>query len=62
MWGLFWLVAVAGIIFLLRRRHAAADPTARALSLVAERYAQGEIDADEYQERLALLRESRQRP
>jgi hypothetical protein len=29
---------------------------------MAERYARGEIDADEYQVRLALLREGRQRP
>jgi uncharacterized membrane protein len=62
MWGLSWSAVTAGIFFLLRRRHVAADPAAGALSVLAERYARGEIDADEYQARLVLLREGRQRP
>jgi uncharacterized membrane protein len=62
--GLFWVaVAVTGF-YLIRRRiaataaasAAASDPMARAQSVLAERFARGEIDEDEYYARLSALR------
>ncbi|MFC9973465.1 SHOCT domain-containing protein [Spirillospora sp. NPDC127200] len=62
--GLFWLTVLAGAFFLLRRRinaGAAApaaenDPLAQALATLAERFARGEIDEEEYHARLSALR------
>ncbi|GAA3968132.1 hypothetical protein GCM10023085_58210 [Actinomadura viridis] len=61
--GLFWLAVAVGAFYLLRRRMtasaaaaaAAADPLSRARSVLAERFARGEIDEDEYLTRLAAL-------
>lgn len=69
--GLFWVaVAVTGF-YLIRRRMAttaaataasaaaaaaASDPMARAQSLLAERFARGEIDEDDYFARMSALR------
>ncbi len=50
---LFWLMLIGGLIFLLTRRRRG-GPGARAI--LAERYARGEIGADEYKERLANLK------
>lgn len=62
--GLFWVAVAAGVFYLLRRRTAhtaataaaAADPGVRARSILAERFARGEIDEEEYHGRLAALR------
>ncbi|MFB4317329.1 SHOCT domain-containing protein [Actinomadura sp. 21ATH] len=61
--GLFWVAVAVGAFYLLRRRTAqtaaaaaASDPAGRARTILAERFAQGEIDEDEYQARLAALR------
>ncbi|GAA2425772.1 hypothetical protein GCM10010191_42680 [Actinomadura vinacea] len=62
--GMFWVAVAIGVFYLVRRRitanaaatAAASDPTARARSVLAERFAQGEIDEDEYQTRLSALR------
>ncbi|MEU9318141.1 hypothetical protein [Streptomyces sp. NPDC048295] len=69
---LFWGLVIAGLIALLhylattRRSHQAGPPppsaewgrpSRRAEDLLAERFARGEIDEDEYKRRLALLRE-----
>jgi putative membrane protein len=51
--GLFWLLVIGGGIFLLTRR---ARPGAGAERMLAERFARGEIDEEEYRERLAVLR------
>ena len=50
---LFWLVLIGGLIFLFTRRRWR-RPDAEAI--LAERYARGEISADEYRERLANLK------
>ncbi|MEW2355300.1 SHOCT domain-containing protein [Spirillospora sp. NPDC029432] len=62
--GLFWVAVAVGAFYLLRRRTAhtataaaaASDPAGPARTILAERFARGEIDEDEYQARLAALR------
>ncbi|MFI0355959.1 SHOCT domain-containing protein [Actinomadura sp. 9N407] len=62
--GLFWLAVAAGVFYLVRRRMnhtatvtaAASDPFTQARTVVAERFARGEIDEDEYHARLSALR------
>lgn len=52
---LFWAIVLIGGFVLLRRRgpRLRGGPTAE--DVLAERYAKGEIDADEYQQRLGVL-------
>jgi putative membrane protein len=50
--GIFWLLVLGGGWYLLSRRRQSGD----AASVLAERYARGEIDEDEYRERLSVLR------
>ncbi|QXJ24086.1 SHOCT domain-containing protein [Actinomadura graeca] len=65
--GLFWLAVLGTAFYLIRRRWtaggggtatsaAAADPSAQAQSILAERFARGEIDEDEYLMRMSALR------
>ncbi|WP_207938990.1 SHOCT domain-containing protein [Actinomadura darangshiensis] len=62
--GLFWLAVLATAFYFIRRRMnsgaaaaaAAADPMAKARSVLAERFARGEIDEDEYLMRMSALR------
>lgn len=57
LWLLFWALLVGAVVWLLaRRRDRDGDPRSRARELLAERYARGEIDGEEYRERLAELR------
>lgn len=51
--ALFWLFVIGGGGYLLWRR--AKSPTS-AEAVLAERYARGEIDEEEYRERLGVLR------
>jgi putative membrane protein len=51
---LFWLTLLGLLIFLFARRGRSGARGAKAI--LAERYAQGEIGADEYRERLANLK------
>jgi putative membrane protein len=51
--GLFWLLVLGGGFYLLSRRTRSGGG---AEALLAERYARGEIDEDEYRERLSVLR------
>jgi putative membrane protein len=51
--GLFWLLVLGGGFYLLSRR---VKPGGGAERLLAERYARGEIDEEEYRERLSVLR------
>jgi uncharacterized membrane protein len=53
----FFLWPVVAVVLLLRRRgHPFWSDARRAEDLLAERYARGDISADEYTERLAVLR------
>ena len=58
---LFWGSLLAVAVYLIRRRPAAAATggpgTGPAEMTLAERYARGEIDAEEYRRRQAVLRE-----
>ncbi|MFA1537588.1 SHOCT domain-containing protein [Actinomadura monticuli] len=59
--GLFWLAVLGTVFYLIRRRTsgtasaAASDPLAKARSVLAERFARGEIDEDEYLRRTSTL-------
>ncbi|HEY7484329.1 MAG TPA: hypothetical protein VH912_07670 [Streptosporangiaceae bacterium] len=61
--GLFWIAIAAGGFWLLRRRtgwqQKQEDPRTKAESVLAERFARGDIDEDEYYRRLATLHQSR---
>jgi putative membrane protein len=57
---LFWILVIAVVFFSLRRwgwgwRHHEPDPLERARGILAERFARGEISAEEYRERLGQL-------
>ena len=55
----FWVLVIAGVFFLLRRRPGKGNEERTGESLLAERYAKGEISEEEYRQRLTVLRESR---
>jgi putative membrane protein len=52
--GLFWLLVLGGGFYLLLRRTRHGGESAE--GVLKGRYARGEIDEDEYRERLAVLR------
>jgi putative membrane protein len=59
----FWTIVVAAIIALVRASHSGgpqhdAGRTGDAEHILAERFARGEIDADDYKQRRDLLRSS----
>jgi len=64
---LFWAAVITAVVLAIRyvaspRGTAAGPPSSwqpRAQDLLSERFARGEIDDDEYRQRLALLREPR---
>jgi len=58
VWGLFWLAALVAVVFGVRRRWRGKARSAGE-SVLAERFALGEIDEREYRERLSVLRERR---
>lgn len=56
---LLWLVVLAAVVWLVsstQRRDRPADTSERARQMLAERYARGDIDTEEYHERLDALR------
>lgn len=62
-WGWFglmhlawWLVLIAGAAFLVRALWGGRDRRDGALDILRERYARGEIDQAEYEQRSRLLR------
>jgi uncharacterized membrane protein len=52
---LLWIAFIVGAFLLFRRRHDHWQ-THSAEEVLAERYAKGEISADEYRQRLGVLR------
>ena len=49
---IFWAVIIAGVVWVARGRNQAPAPDAnRARRILDERFARGEIDADEYRQR-----------
>jgi putative membrane protein len=57
LWLLFWLAIVVAVVWFLWRRwgRPRGDGLDRAREMLAERYAKGELTADEYRERLEQL-------
>lgn len=59
LFPLLWVVLIGTVIWMLvrDRRRRAARPIQRATEILATRYAQGEIDGEEYRRRLDEIRE-----
>lgn len=57
-WAVFWTVVVLGAAVVLSRRGAGWHRQPSGAAVLAERYARGEIDEDEYRHRRAVLKES----
>jgi len=56
LWLLFWAALIGTAVWLiLRRPDRRADPLDRARELLAERFARGELSAEEYRELLGEL-------
>jgi putative membrane protein len=59
---LFWLTLIGALVFLFGRRGwRGPGRGSTANAILAERYARGEISADEYKERLSNLKEASRR-
>jgi putative membrane protein len=58
---LFWGGLLAAGVYFIWRRPTHVDAGPEAEDVLAERYARGEIDDDEYRQRRAVLREHRNR-
>ena len=57
LWPLLWAALIGTVVWLVvRRRDRRSDPFDGARALLAERYARGELGAEEYRERLDELR------
>jgi putative membrane protein len=60
---LFWVIVIAGLVLLVRSRggwgppRIVGAPRETALEVLDRRYAQGEIDVDEYRQRRSVLAE-----
>jgi putative membrane protein len=54
---LFWITVLAIGVWWFRRRGGPWRPQSTGRSVLAERYARGDISADEYRERLGVLQE-----
>jgi putative membrane protein len=55
IWPLFWLAVLGAVIWFVLRRQRPPSGTDRARDILAERFARGELSAEEYRERLAEL-------
>jgi putative membrane protein len=56
VWPLLWIaLIVAAVWFFSRRRPGRFDTTNSAKAILAERFARGELSAEEYRERLGQL-------
>ena len=54
---LFWGSLLVAAVYFIRHRRPPTAATGTAETFLAERYARGEIDTDEYRRRQAVLRE-----
>ncbi|MGH8945470.1 MAG: SHOCT domain-containing protein [Acidimicrobiia bacterium] len=58
---LLWIVLIGTVIWLIardrRRQPSSVSPSQRATEILASRYARGEIDTEEYHQRLDEIRE-----
>lgn len=52
---IFWIALIAFLVTLFRRKPRITGPS-RALGILEERYARGEIDREEFMERRSVLR------
>jgi putative membrane protein len=64
---LFWIAVITGLVLLVRARGGWGPPRIvghreSALEVLDRRYAQGEIDIDEYRERRSVLTDHPERP
>jgi putative membrane protein len=61
LFPLLWIVLIGTVIWLVardrRRRPDSASPAQRATEILATRFARGEIDSEEYQQRLDQIRD-----
>jgi putative membrane protein len=57
-WGLLGLAIALAVRYLGRHRQESVPPRPTAEQVLAERFARGEIDADEYRRRLDTLRQA----
>lgn len=59
IFGLIWMVLIASLIvtaiYAILRKTRRSSPTASARTILAERYARGELSGEEYRERLSEL-------
>ena len=55
---LLWLAVIVGLVFVFRRSGWRHPPTGSGETVLAERYARGEITEDEYRKRVSVLRGS----
>jgi putative membrane protein len=59
IWPLLWLLVIGAVIWFVARRRSSQgrpqDGNDRAKSILAERFARGEISGEEYRERLEQL-------
>jgi putative membrane protein len=57
VWPLVWLAVIVGVVWLIRSRRGGPprNGVQRARDILAERFAKGELDAQEYRERLGQL-------
>jgi putative membrane protein len=54
LWPLLWLAVIATVLVVWRRRRGT-PPGTSAQTILGERFARGEIDVEEYRERLGQL-------
>ncbi len=55
LWLLFWAAVIGTVVWLIARRRRRPTEGDRAREILAERFARGEVTAEEYRERLAAL-------
>ncbi|HEY8454772.1 MAG TPA: SHOCT domain-containing protein [Actinopolymorphaceae bacterium] len=59
LWAVFWAAVILTGAYLFTRYGRRGRQRSSAEAVLAERYARGEIDEEEYRVRLAVLKESR---